>query len=62
MKIITCILGLDDYSSMRDSIKPLTSIARKYKGQIKVILEGGIRSGPDVARTLASGASLYLAV
>jgi L-lactate dehydrogenase (cytochrome) len=38
------------------SIKPLTSIAKKYKGQIKVMMDSGIRSGPDVARALASGA------
>ena len=40
----------------QSSIKPLTSIAQKYAGQIKVMMDSGIRSGPDVARTLASGA------
>lgn len=40
----------------QSSIKPLTSIAEKYGGQIKVMMDSGIRSGPDVARALASGA------
>ena len=40
----------------QSAIKPLTSIAKKYKGQIKVMMDSGIRSGPDVARALASGA------
>ena len=40
----------------QSSIKPLTSIAQKYAGQIKIMMDSGIRSGPDVARTLASGA------
>ncbi len=38
------------------SIKPLTSIAEKYGDQIEVMMDSGIRSGPDVARALASGA------
>ena len=39
------------------TIKPLTSIAAKYGNQIKVMMDSGIRSGPDIARTLASGAA-----
>jgi L-lactate dehydrogenase (cytochrome) len=38
------------------SIKPLTNIAAKYGDQIEVMMDSGIRSGPDVARSLASGA------
>ncbi|MGX1930941.1 alpha-hydroxy acid oxidase [Flagellimonas sp. 2504JD4-2] len=38
------------------TIKPLTRIAEKYGDQIKVMMDSGIRSGPDIARTLASGA------
>ncbi len=38
------------------SIKPLTSIAEKYGDQIEVMMDSGVRSGPDVARALASGA------
>ncbi len=39
------------------TIKPLTRIAKKYGDQITVMMDSGMRSGPDVARTLASGAS-----
>lgn len=38
------------------SIKPLASIAEKYGDQIEVMMDSGIRSGPDIARALASGA------
>lgn len=40
----------------QSTIKPLSSIVQKYKGQIKIMMDSGIRTGPDVARTLASGA------
>ena len=40
----------------QSSIKPLIAIAKKYKSQIKIMMDSGIRSGPDVARALASGA------
>jgi L-lactate dehydrogenase (cytochrome) len=40
----------------QSSIKPLVEIAKKYKSKIKVMMDSGIRSGPDVARALASGA------
>lgn len=38
------------------TIKPLTLIAEKYKGQIKIMMDSGIRTGPDIACSLASGA------
>ena len=38
------------------TIKPLTRIAEKYGDQIMVMMDSGMRSGPDIARTLASGA------
>ncbi len=38
------------------SIKPLTRIAAKYGDKLTVMMDSGIRSGPDMARTLASGA------
>lgn len=38
------------------TIKPLKTIAEKYGNQIEVMMDSGIRSGPDVARSLASGA------
>jgi len=38
------------------SIKPLKRIAKAYGSKIKVMMDSGIRSGPDIARTIASGA------
>ena len=38
------------------AIKPLGRIAEKYGDQITVMMDSGLRSGPDIARTLASGA------
>jgi L-lactate dehydrogenase (cytochrome) len=38
------------------TIKPLTRIAAKYGDQLTVMMDSGVRSGPDIARTLASGA------
>ncbi len=38
------------------SIRPLTRIARRYGDQITVMQDSGLRSGPDIARSLASGA------
>ena len=40
----------------QSTIKPLSTIAEKYGDQIKVMMDSGIRSGPDVARAMASGA------
>ncbi len=38
------------------TIKPLSRIAKKYGDQIEVMMDSGIRSGPDIARSLATGA------
>ena len=40
----------------QSTIKSLEPIVEKYKGQIKIMMDSGIRTGPDIARTLASGA------
>lgn len=40
----------------QSSIKSLVPIVQKYAGRIKIMLDSGLRSGPDVARALASGA------
>ncbi|MDO8369074.1 MAG: alpha-hydroxy acid oxidase [Saprospiraceae bacterium] len=40
----------------QSSIQSFVPIVQKYAGQIKIMLDSGIRSGPDVARALASGA------
>ena len=39
------------------AIKPLSRIAKKYGEQITVMMDSGLRSGPDIARTMASGAA-----
>lgn len=38
------------------TIHSLKNIVHKYGDKIKVMMDSGIRSGPDIARTLASGA------
>lgn len=38
------------------TIKPLSHIASKYRNKITVMMDSGIRTGPDIASTLASGA------
>lgn len=38
------------------AIRSMVPIAERYKNKIKVMMDSGIRSGPDVARALASGA------
>lgn len=40
----------------QSTIKPLAKIAAAYGDKIKVMMDSGIRSGPDIARTMASGA------
>ncbi|GAB5522788.1 MAG: alpha-hydroxy acid oxidase [Roseivirga sp.] len=38
------------------TIRPTMRIASKYGDQIKIMMDGGMRSGPDIARSIASGA------
>ena len=38
------------------AIKPLSRISAKYGQEITVMMDSGIRSGPDIARTVSSGA------
>ena len=40
----------------QSTIKPLETIASKYGDKITVMMDSGIRSGPDVARAMACGA------
>ncbi len=40
----------------QSAIKSLTPIVEKYRGKIKIMMDSGVRSGPDIARTLATGA------
>ncbi len=39
----------------QSSIRPMIHLAAKYGDRLTVMMDGGIRSGPDVARTMASG-------
>ncbi len=38
------------------TIRPLTRIAKTYGDKITVMMDSGLRSGPDIARAMASGA------
>jgi len=38
------------------TIKPLKAIAEKYGDQIEIMMDSGLRSGPDIARSIATGA------
>ncbi len=40
----------------QSTIAALHPIAQKFKGQIKIMMDSGIRTGPDIACTLARGA------
>lgn len=40
----------------QSSIRSLAPIVNKYKGKLKIMIDSGLRSGPDVARAMASGA------
>lgn len=42
--------------SGESTIKPLTELAKKYSDSVPLMMDGGIRSGVDIASTLASGA------
>ena len=42
--------------SGESTIKPLTELAKKYGDKVTLMMDGGIRSGADVASSLASGA------
>jgi L-lactate dehydrogenase (cytochrome) len=40
----------------QSSIRSLQQIVSNYKGKIKIMMDSGVRSGPDIARALAAGA------
>lgn len=42
--------------SGQSTIKPLQELAPQFKGRIKIMMDSGLRSGPDIANALASGA------
>jgi L-lactate dehydrogenase (cytochrome) len=40
----------------QSSIRSLSPIVEQYKGKLKIMIDSGLRSGPDVARAMTSGA------
>ena len=54
--IIVSNHGGRQLDAAESTIKPLKNLADKYGKQIKVMIDGGLRSGPDISRSLASGA------
>ncbi|MDB9732612.1 alpha-hydroxy-acid oxidizing protein [Polaribacter sp.] len=40
----------------QSSIVPMTSLAEKFGHQTKIMVDSGLRGGPDIARAMASGA------
>ena len=40
----------------QSSIVSMIDLAKKYKNQIKIMMDSGLQSGPDIARAMASGA------
>lgn len=40
----------------QSTIKPMAELAKEFKGKVKLMLDGGIRSGSDIAACLAMGA------
>lgn len=54
--IIVSNHGGRQLDAAQSTIKSLEPIVKNYKGRIKIMMDSGLRSGPDIARTLASGA------
>jgi L-lactate dehydrogenase (cytochrome) len=55
--IIVSNHGGRQFDAGESAIHAMVPLAKKYKDKIKVMMDSGIRSGPDVARALASGAA-----
>ncbi|WP_276167334.1 alpha-hydroxy acid oxidase [Zobellia alginiliquefaciens] len=54
--IIVSNHGGRQLDAAQSTINTLTEIAAKYSDQIEIMMDSGLRSGPDIARTMASGA------
>lgn len=54
--IIVSNHGGRQLDAAESTIKSLKNLSAKYGKQIKVMIDGGLRSGPDISRSLASGA------
>lgn len=55
--IIVSNHGGRQLDAAQSTIKPLKNLAEKFGKKIVVMMDSGMRSGPDIARTLASGAA-----
>jgi len=55
--IIVSNHGGRQLDSGQSTIVPLSKLVEKYKDQITIMMDSGIRSGPDVAAALATGAA-----
>ncbi|MGB5555301.1 MAG: alpha-hydroxy-acid oxidizing protein, partial [Flavobacteriaceae bacterium] len=54
--IIVSNHGGRQLDAAQSTINSLSEIASKYSDQIEIMMDSGLRSGPDIARTMASGA------
>ncbi len=54
--IIVSNHGGRQLDASESSVQHVTKISEKYKGKIKIMMDSGIRTGADVANSLASGA------
>lgn len=54
--IIVSNHGGRQLDAAQSTINSLSEIAAKYGDQIEIMMDSGLRSGPDIARTMASGA------
>lgn len=54
--IIVSNHGGRQLDSGESTIKPLTRIAQEFKGKTIIMMDSGMRSGPDIANAMASGA------
>ena len=55
--IIVSNHGGRQLDAAQSTIKSLKKLSDKYGKQIKIMIDGGLRSGPDISRSLASGAN-----
>ena len=54
--IIVSNHGGRQLDAAQSSINSLQEITKKYSDQIEIMMDSGLRSGPDIARAMASGA------
>ncbi|MBT30390.1 MAG: alpha-hydroxy-acid oxidizing enzyme [Thalassobius sp.] len=54
--IIVSNHGGRQLDSADSTINAMAPIVEKYKGQIKIMMDSGIRTGPDIANSIAKGA------